>query len=238
MTPQLDGTLTWLGHATFCLDTGGKRVLLEAFTKSCPTCPEEWHAPENVDAILLTHAHADHVADVADLARGGATVACMIDLAEGWVKRQGIADDKLVSFNKGGTVEVAGLKVTMVNAHHSSTAPDGSAAGEPAGFVIELANGYRIYHAGDTNVFGDMSLIGELYRPDLALLPIGGHYTMDPREAAKAVELLGVREVVPMHYGTWPVLAGTPDELRSLVGDGVTVHALQPGESLGALATA
>jgi L-ascorbate metabolism protein UlaG (beta-lactamase superfamily) len=143
-----------------------------------------------------------------------------------------VPDEKLVAFNKGGTVEVADLKITMVHAQHSSSPPDGSYAGEPAGFVVELSDGYRIYHAGDTNVFGDMQLIGELYSPDLALLPIGGYYTMDPKEAAHAVKLLGVKEVVGMHYGTFPILAGRPSQLRELVDSSVTVHELEPGEVL------
>ncbi len=146
-----------------------------------------------------------------------------------------------VGMNKGGTYETAGIRVTMVTAHHS--AGDWNAAGEttlylgdPAGFVVELENGFRFYHAGDTDVFGDMRLIGELHRPELAFLPIGGHFTMGPREAALAVELLGVRHVVPIHYGTFPILAGTPQELRQeLDARGlahVEVHAPEPGGSV------
>ena len=143
--------------------------------------------------------------------------------------------------NKGGTADVAGLRVTMTSADHSAGDWDNENGlprylGEPAGFVIELEDGSRIYHAGDTNVFGDMRLIGELYRPDVALLPIGGHYTMGPREAALAVELLGVGEVMPIHYGTFPILSGTPgalrDELASRGLGDVVVHALQPGQTL------
>ena len=143
--------------------------------------------------------------------------------------------------NKGGTVEAAGIGVTMTSADHSAGDwnPDGGVPlylGEPAGFVLTMEDGFRIYHAGDTAVFGDMRLIGELYRPHIALLPIGGHFTMGPREAALAVELLGVKHVVPIHYGTFPLLAGTPDQLRSELatrglGD-VQVHVLAPGASL------
>jgi L-ascorbate metabolism protein UlaG (beta-lactamase superfamily) len=143
--------------------------------------------------------------------------------------------------NKGGTVETCGLRVTMTSADHSAGDWDNAAGaprylGEPAGFVVELEDGSRIYFAGDTNVFGDMRIIGELYRPDLAILPIGGHYTMGPREAALAVELLGVREVLPIHWGTFPILAGTPGQLRDeltarSLGE-VLVHGLQPGQTI------
>jgi L-ascorbate metabolism protein UlaG (beta-lactamase superfamily) len=145
--------------------------------------------------------------------------------------------------NKGGTVEAAGLRVTMTGADHS--AGDWNAAGEttlylgdPVGFIIHLEDGYRIYFAGDTQLFGDMRLIRDLYKPDLAMLPIGGHFTMGPTVAALAVEYLGVTDVIPMHYGTFPVLAGTPDQLRSELGarglSAVTVHAPAAGGSIGA----
>jgi L-ascorbate metabolism protein UlaG (beta-lactamase superfamily) len=160
-----------------------------------------------------------------------------------WLARQlpGGAD-QTIGMNKGGTVDVAGLAVTMVHADHSAGDwnPEGGVPlhlGEPAGFVVALENGRRIYHAGDTDVFGDMALIAELHHPDVAFLPIGGHYTMDPRGAAKAVELLGVKTVVPIHYGTFPALAGTPDQLRAALADrglgDVNVVAPQPGQTVG-----
>lgn len=233
-TPS-NAAITWLGHSTFLIHTpAGKRVLVEAFVQSCPTCPAEYHQLEDIDLVLLTHGHEDHIADVADIAtRTGAKVACMVELARWLAAKGGVPESQLVEFNKGGTVELAGIRTTMVDAKHSSSAPDGSYAGEPAGFVIELEDGYRIYHAGDTSVFGDMSTIGELYRPDLAILPIGGHYTMDPREAAHAVRLLGVRDVLGMHYGTFPPLTGRPSHLREVVHDAVTIHELEPGMTLG-----
>jgi L-ascorbate metabolism protein UlaG (beta-lactamase superfamily) len=236
MATTFDGKLTWVGHGTFLLETGkGTRVLLDAFVDHCPTTPDELKGGGlgSLDLILLSHAHGDHVADVAThQQRTGAKVAGMVELM-GWLEaKQGIPGDALIDFNKGGTIEVAGLRITMVDAKHSSSTPDGSYAGEPAGFVIELENGYRIYFAGDTTVFGDMALIGELYAPDLALLPIGDHYTMGPREAAKALELLGTRDVIGMHWGTFPPLVGRPSALRELVAPhGVTVHELQPGET-------
>ena len=227
--------ITWLGHSTFLIDTpGGKRVLVEAFVESNPRCPQPFHGIDDLDLILVTHAHGDHAGDAVALAeRSGAPVAGMVELMA-WFESQGVA--QTIDFNKGGTIHVGGISVTMTDAKHSTSTTDGTYAGEAAGFVITLEDGYRIYHAGDTSVFGDMRIIGELYRPDIAILPIGGHYTMDPVEAAYAVELLGVREVLGMHYGTYPPLKGTPAELRDLVLEGVTVHELQPGEMLSRVA--
>jgi L-ascorbate metabolism protein UlaG (beta-lactamase superfamily) len=155
-----------------------------------------------------------------------------------WLARNYAHNDTLIGFNKGGTIETAGIKVTMVRAEHSSGDIYGGAEspiylGEPVGFVVELEDGFCFYFSGDTDVFGDMKLIGERFRPSLAFLPIGGHFTMDPTAAAMAIELLGVNDVVPMHYGTFPILAGTPDELRSaLAARGlahVEVHVAEPG---------
>ena len=136
------------------------------------------------------------------------------------------------SVNKGGTVSVEGVRVTLTHAQHSSSAPDGTYTGESCGIVLELEDGFTLYFAGDTNVFGDMSLIGRIYSPDVAVLPIGDHFTMGPREAAVAIELLGVIRCVPCHYGTFGLLTGTPDELRTLVPDGVEILSPEPGETL------
>ena len=142
--------------------------------------------------------------------------------------------------NKGGTQKVGEIEVTMVNAVHSCGIKDGDEivyGGEACGYIIRLPGGFTVYHAGDTALFGDMKLIGELYAPDVALLPIGDHYTMGPREAAMAIRFLNVRHVIPMHFGTFPVLTGRPDQVRQLTQDisGLEIHALKPGESIGEL---
>jgi L-ascorbate metabolism protein UlaG (beta-lactamase superfamily) len=225
------GSLTWLGHAAFRLDSpGGKRIYVDPWLQN-PNCPENEREPERVDLIALTHGHDDHVGETVELwKRFSCPVVAQVEL-RGWLAGQGLEADMTEAFNKGGTVEKAGIKVTMTDAKHSSSCEDGTYAGEAAGLVLELDGGSKVYFAGDTCVFADMQLIGRIYEPDVAVLPIGGHYTMDPREAAVALELLGVKRCVPCHYGTFPLLAGTPDELRKLAPD-VEVLSPAPGESV------
>ncbi|MEB3197181.1 MAG: metal-dependent hydrolase [Candidatus Sericytochromatia bacterium] len=236
MTLGRETTFTWLGHATFAVTTpGGQSLLLDPWVQSNPACPEALKDLPRVDAMLLTHGHFDHVADAVSLAKAHACPTVGIFELCHWLGRQGVSST--LDMNKGGTVEVAGVHVTMVHADHSCgiQEADGSIVygGEAVGYVVRLENGFTFYFAGDTNVFGDMALIGELYRPDLAILPIGGHYVMGPREAAKAVELLGVKQVIPMHFGTFPVLAGTPEDLQARVASlGCQVLAMRPGETL------
>jgi L-ascorbate metabolism protein UlaG (beta-lactamase superfamily) len=227
-----DTTLTWLGHASFRIDTsGGKRVYVDPFLNGNPKCPPGELEPERADVVAVTHAHGDHVGDtVAIAAKHGSTVVALVELA-GWLGKQGVDQGRLAAPNKGGTVDVDGVRFTLVNAFHSAGTPDGSYGGEAAGIVVTDENGKKIYFAGDTCVFGDMQLIGRIYEPDLVVLPIGGHYTMDPREAAVALELLGAKRCVPCHYGTFPVLTGTPDELRKLAPN-VQVERLAPGDSV------
>jgi L-ascorbate metabolism protein UlaG (beta-lactamase superfamily) len=236
-------TLTWLGHSAFRIDTpGGKRIYVDPFLNGNPKCPDSEKEPERVDAICITHGHNDHVGDTFELAKKfGCPVVAPVELRD-LIGMMGHEPDGPHDPNKGGTVEVAGVRVTLVHAQHSSSymmdAPAGSArpweiiyTGEPCGLVFDLGEGPKLYFAGDTNVFGDMALIARLYAPDVAVLPIGGQYTMDPKEAAVALELLGVDRCIPCHYGTFPVLKGTPEELRELA-PGVELITPEPGGSV------
>ncbi len=242
MALERDTTITWFGHACIRIDTpGGKVVLVDPWFGN-PRSPLAADAVDRCDVLLVTHGHGDHMGDAVALAsRLRPAWPCIHEMSLWLARRLPGGGDAITGMNKGGTVDVAGLRVTMTGADHS--AGDWNAAGEttlylgePAGFVVEMENGFRIYHAGDTNVFGDMRLIGELWRPDLAILPIGGHFTMGPGEAAKAVELLGVQHVLPIHYGTFPILAGTPAQLRTALDamglSEVAIHAPEPGGSV------
>ena len=224
-------SLTWLGHSAFRIDTpGGKRVYVDPFLTN-PKCPDSEKEPERCDLIALTHGHGDHFGSTLELhEKFGCPVVAITELAD-WLNGQGVtAHDP----NKGGTIEVEGIKITVTTANHSSSldVADGRYAGDPAGLVFELEDGLKLYFAGDTSAFMDMQLIGRLYEPDFAILPIGDHYTMGPREAAVALELLGVKRCIPCHYGTFPALHGTPDQLREFVDDGVEVLAPAPGETV------
>ena len=243
MPLPIDTTITWYGHSCIEIRTpSGKTVVIDPWFKN-PSSPKSADDVGACDLLLVTHGHFDHMGEAVALAsRLRPAWPCMHEMSL-WLARQlpGGAD-AVVGMNKGGTVEAAGLRVTMVGADHSAGDwnPSGETTlylGAPAGFIIELENGYRVYHAGDTQVTSDMVLTRQLHRPDLAMLPIGGHYTMDPVGAALAVEMLGVRDVVPLHYGTFPILTGSPDALRAALsarglGD-VVVHAPQPGGSIG-----
>jgi L-ascorbate metabolism protein UlaG (beta-lactamase superfamily) len=224
--------VTWLGHASFRIDSpGGKRIYVDPWLEGNPRCPESELEPERCDVVAVTHAHFDHVASAVELGRRFTpSLVAMVELA-GWLEKQGFEGGSNGGLNKGGTAEVAGVRFTLVNAFHSSATPDGTYAGEPAGIVIELENGFRLYHAGDTCVFGDMQLIGRIYSPDVAILPIGDHYTMGPREAAVALELLGVARCIPCHWGTFPLLTGTPAALRELAPD-VEIIEVEPGRTI------
>jgi len=224
------GTLTWLGHAAFRVDSpGGKRIYVDPFLNGNPKCPANEQSPERVDMIAVTHGHGDHVGDTIDLAKKhSCPVVAQVELSD-WLSNQGVVETR--DPNKGGTVDVDGVKFTLTNAFHSSSTSDGTYAGEPCGIVAQLEDGTKIYFAGDTCVFGDMQLIGRIYSPDVAVLPIGDHYTMGPKEAAVALELLGTKRCVPCHYGTFPVLVGTPQELKQLAPD-VDVAEIEPGDSI------
>jgi L-ascorbate metabolism protein UlaG (beta-lactamase superfamily) len=231
---RLEGLeITWLGHSTVRFRTPeGIVSYVDPWLEDNPFCPAAEQQPERVDAVYLTHGHFDHMTDAERIARaGGATVYAIHEIA---VYLEGRGLDRVVGLNKGGTVSgPGGVRATMVDAVHSGgmSGPDGIVpGGTPAGWVMEFPAAPTIYHAGDTMVFGDMALIAELWEPQIAMLPIGGHFVMDPRQAAKAARLLGVDTVVPIHWGTFPVLAGTPEELAGhLEGSGIEVEALEIG---------
>jgi L-ascorbate metabolism protein UlaG (beta-lactamase superfamily) len=197
--------ITFYGHSCFKIITEeGKKILIDPWISN-PL------APKNVDLgpydfILITHAHGDHLGDALKLARTAVTEVITIHEIHQYLLKQGIP--KVTGMNIGGTYKVNNLKFTMVPALHSSSFPDGSYGGSACGFVITLENGTSIYHAGDTGLFYDMKLIGELYSPKVAFLPIGDHYVMGPKEAAKACDLIRPEIVIPMHYETFPILTG------------------------------
>jgi L-ascorbate metabolism protein UlaG (beta-lactamase superfamily) len=236
-----DTAFTWLGHAAVEMRTpGGKVVLFDPWLGN-PKSPRPATALERCDLLLVTHGHGDHMGDaVAIAARFRPAWPCIHEMSLWLARRLPGGADAVTGMNKGGTLEAAGLRVSMTPAVHSAGDWNMDAGttlylGEPAGFVVELENGLRVYHAGDTDVFGDMALIRERFRPDVALLPIGGHYTMDPAGAAIAVELLGVSHVLPIHWGTFPILAGTPAELEAAIGargGSAVVHHWQPGDTV------
>ncbi len=228
--------ITWLGHSAFLVQfASGTRVALDPWLGN-PRCPPAYARPEAIgrlDAILLSHGHDDHAVDAAAVARAsGAVVLCTFELGQ-HMERLGV--QQVLDMNTGGTVEVAGLRVSMTYAtHSSSTLVDGRPLylGQPAGYVIRAPGSPTIYFAGDTGLFGDMKIIGEMDKPDIAFLPIGDRYTMGPQTAAVAARWLGVRQVVPMHWGTFPALTGTPEALEArLAGSGIEVLRIAPGET-------
>jgi L-ascorbate metabolism protein UlaG (beta-lactamase superfamily) len=227
--------ITWLGHATFKITTiQDKTILIDPWVTSNPVCPDNLKQFDTLDLMLVSHAHFDHAADAVNIAKAtNPMVVAIVELA-GWLGARGV--ENTVGMNKGGSIEWQGLKISMTHAIHTSGAEDGSYVGDAAGFVIEFENDVRLYHSGDTCAFKDMEIIGELYHPDVALLPIGDFYTMGPREAAIAVRMLGVKHVIPMHWGTFPALTGTPEALReslhALGLDDVEVVTMTPGQTI------
>jgi len=242
----------WLGHSAFRISSAtGKVIVVDPYLKKNPRTPAKYKdlsALGKVDLILVTHGHGDHVRDLEELARlTGATVVAPYELVLNFVALGWLDASKTIAMNKGGTVEPLGpsIKVHMVPAVHSSSVqiemdkPDAKGlryfyGGEPVGYVIEFENGFKIYDTGDTDVFGDMALIGRLFKPDLALVCIGGHYTMDPEGAAFALrEYIRPKQVIPQHYGTYPVINRTPAELKSALGNSpIKVLDMKPGDAL------
>ena len=232
---SLKGTrITWLGHATVLVETpSGTKILIDPFIAHNPKYPKHFTLPSKIDYILLTHGHGDHSSDTVPVAsQHDSTVVAIYELAS-YVAAKGVA--RTIGMNLGGTVQLADVAATMVEAKHSAGAEDESGThyvGVAVGYVLTIADGPVLYHAGDTAVFGDMKLIRELYKPEIAMLPIGGHFTMGPKEAALATRLLEPKQVLPLHFGTFPQLTGTPDELAALVGYRVEVVQWKPGETI------
>jgi L-ascorbate metabolism protein UlaG (beta-lactamase superfamily) len=236
MNIGIGGSLTWLGHAAFRFTADdGTVTLMDPWLSGNPACPEDLKSVKRCDQILLTHAHGDHIGDTIEIAtQTGAKVVAIVEIAE-WLSDKGVS--QVIGMNKGGSVTLGSLRVSMVHAVHSSSIADGGRrlyGGEAAGFVFRADGGAPVYHAGDTDVFGDMRIIGQIHAPKLALLPIGGHYTMGPTEAAVAIAMLGVTDVVPMHYGTFPALAGNVHALEKLLSadSEVRIHSIRPGDTI------
>jgi L-ascorbate metabolism protein UlaG (beta-lactamase superfamily) len=232
---SLKGTqITWLGHATVLVTTAkGTHILIDPYITGNPKFPKGYELPAKIPYMLLTHGHGDHISDAVPVAKKhGSKVVAIYELAD-YVGSQGVPDT--MGMNLGGTAQLDDVAASMVDAKHSSGAQDKHGThyvGVAAGFVLTIAGGPVLYHAGDTTVFGDMALIRDVYRPEVAMLPIGGFYTMGPKEAAVAVRLLGAKTVLPLHFGTFPPLTGTPKELAGLVESGVEVVDWKPGDTI------
>lgn len=229
--------VTYFGHSTFSLTTpSGQVALIDPWVFSNPVCPDSLKQLSRVDAVFLTHGHTDHLGDLLAIAKQFRPKLVAIFETCLWLGEKGF-NKEVLPMSKGGSQKIGDFQVIMTHAMHSNSIEDNGQriyGGEPAGYVVEMPGGFSIFHAGDTALFSDMKLIAQLYRPQLAMLPIGDLYTMGPREAAHAIQFLNVKHVIPMHYATFPVLTGTPEKLLEETRDipGLTIHALKPGQQL------
>lgn len=207
--------VTWHGHANFQISGGGANILVDPFFEGNPSASTAWDAIERPDVVLITHDHGDHVGQAIDICRAtGAMLGCVVGTAEKLVAA-GLPQAQVINhigFNIGGTVECKGMRITMTQAFHSSE------SGVPVGYIVTMPDGFTFYHAGDTGIFSSMELWGKLYSIDMAMLPIGGVFTMDARQAAMACKMLRTRSVVPMHWGTFPVLEQNTATFRDQLG--------------------
>jgi L-ascorbate metabolism protein UlaG (beta-lactamase superfamily) len=226
-------TLTWLGHSAFMLGTDeGKRIYIDPFLTGNPKTPDDEKHPERVDIIAVTHGHSDHVGDTVALSQAfpEAAIVCQVEL-KSWLGGKGANVGPMPGLNKGGSCEIDGIRFSLTNAFHSSSSDTGEYLGEACGIVIKLASDITIYFAGDTCVFGDMQLIRHLHDPDYVVLPIGDHFTMGPREAAVALDMLGNVPCIPCHWGTFPLLTGTPELLLAEKPD-AHLQQMAPGDTI------
>jgi L-ascorbate metabolism protein UlaG (beta-lactamase superfamily) len=235
MTQWRGLAITWLGHAAVHITTPkGTEILIDPFLEQNPKFPKGYKLPEKLDLLLLTHGHGDHLGDAVSVAKKHRPqVVAIFELAD-WIGRKGV--ESIVAMNLGGSYKYKDVTVSMVEARHSSSMQDGDRnlyGGDPAGFIVAAQNSPAVYHAGDTSLFSDMRLIKDLYAPEVGLIPIGDHFTMGPKAAAIAAAFLGIKTIIPIHYGTFPQLTGTPAELEeNLKGTSVKVLVPKPGETL------
>lgn len=232
--------VTWLGHGTFKLRTAeGKVLLIDPWVQNNPACPDDQKQVGKLDAIAITHGHFDHIGDIFEVVKQGQPeqILGVFEMSV-WLESKGV--QHTTGMNKGGSFDLGWVRATMTHADHSCGIQDGDQiiyGGEAVGYVFQFPNGLRLYAAGDTNVFSSMQIIGELYHPQVAILPIGDFYTMGPREAAYAAKLTGVEAVIPVHYGTFPALDGSPAALREALGalglGSVEVADIRPGQTIG-----